>query len=292
MLYKPILKCAFIFLFAPCLSFGIPGQASSVESGHKHHHHTAAEEPTVDMEILPEALIPGAAATISFTFKDPDGNPVKNLAIVHDRILHVIIVGEDLSTFAHIHPEDFGSLPSDAKEKGSFSVRYTFPKAGKYLIAADYAIGSSHFSEQFSAEAAGGPKMAPPARDLSREKTFGPYSVVFNADPKKIKAGKKTVITFSIKKDGKKVKDIVPYLSAAMHVAAVSSDLNHFIHAHGDIPGSASEDHAGHHADIREAYGPDIETGIFFPSRGLYRIFSEFKHEGRVVLLDFMVEVE
>lgn len=276
-----------------CLAFFMPAGVSYAEGGHEHHHHGSAPEPTVDMDILPVPLTSGTAATITFQIKDSGGNPVKDLAIVHDRILHVVIIGEDLSTFAHIHPEDFGVVTGDMKEKGSFSVRYTFPKAGKYLIAADFGIRNSHFSEQFSAEVPGETRMAPVVKDLSREKNIGPYSVTLKSDPRRIKAGKWTVITFRIKKDGKALKDIVPYLSAAMHLAIVSSDLNHFIHVHGDVPGSATAESAGHmHHELKDAYGPDIEAGVFFPAKGLYRIFGQFSHEGKVVLLDFMAEAE
>lgn len=32
------------------------------------------------------------------------GDPIREFELVRDKIMHVIIVGEDLSYFAHIHP--------------------------------------------------------------------------------------------------------------------------------------------------------------------------------------------
>ncbi len=45
--------------------------------------------------------------------------------------MHIIIVGEDLSYFAHIHPtlETSGSR---------FTINHTFPKSGKYKIWVDF----------------------------------------------------------------------------------------------------------------------------------------------------------
>lgn len=270
-----------------------PAATGHEDHAHHHHHaHTAVREPSVDMEITPEPLKAEETKVITFRFRDDEGKPVKDLAVVHDRILHIVIAGEDLSTFAHIHPEDFGPVTEKMKSKGAFSVQYTFPKAGRYLIAVDYGIGETHFSEQFPVDIPGEPAMGPFMKDLSREKTFGDYTVKFKAGSSPIRAGEKTVLTFSISQNSKPVRDITSYLSAAMHIAVISSDLEHFVHAHGDVPGSATEADSGHmHHIVRDAYGPDIETAIVFPVRGIYRIFSEFKHQGKVVTLDFMTEV-
>mmetsp|Transcript_26741 Transcript_26741/g.50929 ORF Transcript_26741/g.50929 Transcript_26741/m.50929 type:complete len:575 (+) Transcript_26741:73-1797(+) len=71
------------------------------------------------------------------------------LVSYHARLMHVVLVSEDLDAFAHVHPEDF---PADnpayqdgavAGAHANFTVRATFPKAGKYLMALNYRIASS-----------------------------------------------------------------------------------------------------------------------------------------------------
>jgi hypothetical protein len=54
------------------------------------------------------------------------GEPVKDFDIIHDKLMHMIIVNsEDLSHFAHIHPKL-------DRETGTFHIAHTFTKAGKY----------------------------------------------------------------------------------------------------------------------------------------------------------------
>src|SRR5205085_7578855 len=55
---------------------------------------------------------------------------LRNLAVVHEQPMHVIIVSHDLWYFDHVHPE-----PADAN--GVFKLRYTFPRDGRYLLFAD-----------------------------------------------------------------------------------------------------------------------------------------------------------
>jgi hypothetical protein len=59
------------------------------------------------------------------------GEPIKQFDILHDKLMHLIIVNsEDLSHFAHIHPEL-------DKETGIFHIPHTFSKAGKYKMWID-----------------------------------------------------------------------------------------------------------------------------------------------------------
>ena len=43
---------------------------------------------------------------------------------------------------------------------------------------------------------------------------------------------------------------------------------------------------------VPDKFGPDITAQIVFPSKGIYQIFSEIKHQDKVIPLSFMVEVE
>jgi hypothetical protein len=102
-------------------------------------------------------------------------------------------------------------------------------------------------------------------------------------------------------KEGKPVSDIEPYLSAAMHLAVINEGRgNYFVHAHGDRPDAAQHtghaghmaSHMGHSSPPGAVYGPEIEAHVVFPAKGTYKIFSEIRHQGKVRLLDFMVNVQ
>jgi hypothetical protein len=72
----------------------------------------------------------------------------------------------------------------------------------------------------------------------------------------------------------------------------VPADLRRFIHAHGIIPGE-SHTALGHvHVESSERFGPEIDAVVVFPVKGIYKIFSQVKHRGKVILFDFMVNVQ
>src|SRR2546428_45035 len=47
------------------------------------------------------------------------GEAVRDLLVVHEHLLHLIIVSEDLSFFDHVHPV--------RRDDGSFTIDYPFP---------------------------------------------------------------------------------------------------------------------------------------------------------------------
>jgi hypothetical protein len=236
----------------------------------------------------------GMPVTITVSIQDSEGKPAAEIAPTHDRILHVIIVSEDFTIFSHIHPEDLGPVTPDMKKTAQFPVRYTFPKAGRYLIGVDFGVKEQSFSKRFVIDVAGDSKMGAPTADFSRAKRFGEYDVTLTSVPAAIAAGKEVVLTYVVKKDGQSVSDLEPYLAATMHVALISTDLNYFMHEHGMVPGmsAAHAHHMMHDMSVPSAFGPEIKVSTTFPAKGVYHIFSEAKHRDKVIVTHFMVEVE
>ena len=292
-----------LYLIFPVLFFsGLPDDFADAAAMHEHkktaehsmHEHSVkATEVLVDLETRPAELVAGTRATLLFTIKDIDGKPMQDLTITHERLVHVMIIGADFSVFAHIHPDDLGPITPEMKKTAEFPVRYDFPKAGQYLIALDSAVKDVPFSEHLTLDVSGTPEMGGLKRDFSREKQFGDYRVSLSPSDSRITHGKKIVLTYTINKGKEPLKDLVPYLSAPMHLAIISADLVNFIHAHGEVPGTMSGGHHDHaHMSVPDKFGPDITAQIVFPSKGIYQIFSEIKHQGKVIPLSFMVEVE
>jgi Cu+-exporting ATPase len=282
-------------LLCCCLVFAAAASAE-MEETHDHHMHSMKKaDVSVRLETTPSVLKAGSPAGILFIMRDSEGRPLQGLTVMHDRLVHVVIASADFSVFAHIHPEDFGPITEEMRRKAEYPVQFIFPKAGKYIIAADSALKGGHFSEHFTVDVEGMPMMGSFVKDLSREKEFDGLQVTLSTVPGKIVAGKETVLRYLIRKDGMPVKDLEPYLSAPMHVAVISTDLNVFIHTHGEIPGSGGGDHhTGHemHMHVPPNFGPELDVPVVFPAKGLYQIFSETGHRGKIVLMSFMVEVE
>ncbi len=279
---------------------------SETPAMHEHHHaghegmqmnemQMKAMEIAVDMETVPAEPKAGSETTILFTIRDGEGKPVQDLQITHDRLIHVVIASADFTVFAHIHPEDFGKITDEMKKKAEYPVRFTFPKAGQYIVAVDTAAMDNIISEHFTVDVGGGPKMGTFAKDLSRQKKFGDLSVSLETVPETITAGKEATLKYIFRRDGQPVTDLEPYLAAPMHAAIISSDLENFMHEHGELPGaSTGHAHMTHmmHMNVPKKFGPEIDVPVVFPVRGLYQIFSQVQHRGKMAVLSFMVEVQ
>jgi len=260
----------------------------------QHKDTTKNEEVLVELKTEPEHIKGRQLANIVFSFKDPEGKPVEDLSITHDRILHVTIVCQDFSVFAHMHPEDFGAITPEMKKTAQYSVQYTFPKAGRYLLRVDFAVKDKFYSEQFTIDVRGEPILTFLTKDLSRDKKFGDYDVSLSTVPEDVAAGEQVTLSYLINKDGNPVTDLESYLSAPMHVVIISADRKYFIDAYGEVPGSLPGGHLEQHMNgsTPDKFGPKIEVHTVFPGKGLYIIFGEIKHKNKVVVSRFMVEVK
>jgi len=78
------------------------------------------------------------------------------------------------------------------------------------------------------------------------------------------------------------VRDLQPYLGAYGHLVALRSGDLAYLHVH---PG-------GEPGDGKTRPGPDISFTATAPSEGAYRLFLDFKHEGKVRTAAFTVRAQ
>ena len=215
----------------------------------------------------------GTPVKMTVHIEDRNGKPAEGLTVHHERILHAIIIGQDLNVFAHIHPDDIGPVTDEMLRRATFPLRFTFPKAGEYLVGLDFAYGrralqqNRRLSKSLVSRVMGEPKI-----DFSTEKDFGEYHVTLKTSPEIIKAGKETMLRYLIKKNVKPVTDLEPYLGAPMHLAVVLTDLTQFIHAHGITPGEAHTAPGPHARRIpRKVRAGNRCLSLSFQSRGPIR---------------------
>jgi len=268
------------------------GQLTSPEHDeHMSHHAGTGPSPVVRLETNPVHITTGTPVSMIVHLEDRQGKPVEGLTIHHERILHAIIIGQDLNVFAHIHPEDLGPITDEMVSRATFPLHFTFPKAGAYLVGVDFALPSGLYSNSASLSVAGHPWMGEPIVDTKREKDFGEYHVSLMTSSKNVEAGPETLLRFLITKNGRPVTDLGPFLGAPMHLAVVRTDLTQFIHAHGVTPGDSHTHEENVHTMPAEQYGPEIDAFIVFSMKGVYKIFCQVKHQDEVLLFDFMVDV-
>ena len=227
---------------------------------HDAHKMPSAASLNVMLHTEPQTVQAGTSATLTFHLTDAKGEPVTDLMVHHARVLHVLVISENLQIIGHIHPEDFESRDIMMELEGLYTVHFTFPAAGKYILAVDVMTADAEFAKPLYVDVAGEEKLADTVQDFRREKvvfgytdeggdrytkavslTDGDETSTYHAKmeaPEQIKAGEMVHITYHFSQDGQPLTDLVPFLDAPMHFAIVSTRLDSVLHTHGTVPGS------------------------------------------------------
>jgi hypothetical protein len=246
----------------------------------------------MDFETLPGEVGPGQPAVLKFMPKNAaDNTMLKDLSIVHEMPMHLLMVSSDLSWFVHEHPE--------AKPDGSYELAYRFPKADNYILYSDITPqGASHNQVFKLTKKVGSGSEAKP--DLTPSASFKAegYEYQLVSEPSSLVSGKSSTVTIRVSKGGKPVTNIDNYLGALGHMVIISEDKEEFLHAH-------PEDHAHTDAEKKDpnhghshatapapaAKGPNISFMTLFPKAGKYKVWAQFNIDGKVRTAEFVVSV-
>ncbi len=232
---------------------------------------------------LAETYQPKVPALYTFSIIDDQGNTIRDFQTVHEKIMHVIVVRKDLAEFQHVHP-DFNT------QTGQFTLaNLTFPSDGQYRIFADFTpTGTQMGPDGMPLEvtlnediSVGNVATYKPQllTETSTTQNFQGYEVQLTTNPTPITAQATTMVSFTIRKDGKPVTNLEKYLGALGHSVVLSEGDLEFIHAH-----TLNE-------YINKQSGT-IDFHVVFPRNGKYKLFTQFQHHGQVITTSFVVTVE
>ncbi|MDB4978466.1 MAG: putative secreted protein [Candidatus Peribacteria bacterium] len=241
--------------------------------------------------------VAGKPVAWQFSVRDSAGKPVTDLSRDHDRILHIIVISQDFGVFNHVHVEDQTSVTADMKQRATFPLAYTFPRAGEYMVAVDATVRSQLIRKLFYVSVSGSTHVVTQAQpDFSRTKELHGYTIALTA-PAHIRAGKPVDMAYHMERDGKPVTSLQPYLSAAMHLAVLDTTLRQFQHTHGyllpNFPDNLLATPAEKlHGYLPDSFGPDIHVTVAFPVAGTYAVFAEFNDKGVIHPVKFLLKVE
>ncbi len=257
-----------------------------------------------------DALRSENATSLEFSLAPTkNGEPIRDLAIVHEQPIHLIVVSGDLSYFDHVHPV----AKKGAGDEGMFDWRYTFPHAGEYLLFAEFTphgdrmqIVRVPISVDRPRSAAVFPTLTPDVawtklmQSVAAGKTpqdsaawiagapLGAEAALVQmmAQPRVISAGLHNQLVFRLADaGGNPLTDLKPYLGAMGHCVAISEDTGLMIHSH-PVQFSA----------VPETGGPVVAFEALFPTSGKWRIWTQFKRAGaqgdRIINAEFTVEVQ
>jgi hypothetical protein len=102
------------------------------------------------------------------------------------------------------------------------------------------------------------------------------------------------VLSFHVARDGQSV-ELQDHLAAKGHLVALRDGDLAYVHTHpgggGGGHGRKDAGHGGAHAGHGATPGGAVAFETAFPSGGRYRLFFQFKHEGRVHTAAFTHQV-
>lgn len=198
---------------------------------------------------------------IKILLKDKVGNPIDKLKVNHEKKLHLIIVDEKLQKFYHLHPNRTG--------EGAYSITYPLPN-GYYKAFVDIKPESYAYQVEPVPFVVGTPSTSSHGQSLEPDSTFTKTvdgeEVTLNVSS--IKVGKDVKLSFHLDKT-----HVTPYLGAMGHVVILDEYGKKFLHVH------PSNDTV-----------PIFETTFERP--GIYKIWAEFKQNGKVRAFPFVIEVK
>jgi hypothetical protein len=207
---------------------------------------------------------------LPFRILDSSGTPVRQYVESHGKLLHLIVVRNDLAAFQHVHPV----LGDD----GTWRVPLNLSRAGDYRVFADFTPRNGPALTLGANLHVGGsyePQPLPAAADTAE---VDGYAVTLSGTPKAVEP---SMLTLSVSREGKPVGDLQPYLGAYGHLVALRASDLAYLHVHP----------AGEPGDGVTESGPEITFHTTFPSAGEYRLFLDVQHRGVVRTAEFTVTV-
>lgn len=232
----------------------------------------------VEVETNPSEVLAEEAFKLTLRVSNSaDSKPVTEFDEVHTKLLHLIVVSEDLTIFLHLHPDYQGD--------GIFILDdVDLPKEANYILFADFTPTDDEQQiirlELSTADAqASEPELVAGTPEARVDKLRFQLDM---ADDLKTHEG--TTLRFHVTDaiNGEPIETLDEYLGAAGHLVVVDESGEIYLHTHP----------AGHTmAGMQMTYGPDIEFMTEFPTSGLYALWLQVEYEGEIYTAPFVIDV-
>jgi hypothetical protein len=201
----------------------------------------------------------GRRFDLAFRIVDRGGRTVRAFDVEHTRRMHLIVVRRDMTGFQHLHPtqRDDGSwsAPVALRHAGSYRVFADFSSGGEpHTLAADVTVDGTVRSHELLA-----PAPSTTVDGLKVRLTQGATQ-----------AGAESGLAFTVTRNGRPVA-VEDYLGAKGHLVALRQGDLAFLHVHPD--------------ENRLRFMAE------FPTAASYRLFLQFKTDGRLHTAAFTQEV-
>ncbi len=246
----------------------------------KHGEHSSDHQKTSSETTIAEAklttplnMLPNTTVPLLIDVQNLNGKAVEKFEVFQEKLMHLIVVSDDLQFFEHLHPS--------YQHNGRFKVSANFPQAGKYTLFSDYKPAQSLEQISVLKTEVGGESPSATPMNFDRTKTFGTAQINLTSSQAHIKAGEKVTLTFDLKDPvtNQPLTDLQPYLGEKGHLVIVKKSTpltaSDYIHAHALGDGSVGK----------------VTFVTKFPKSGEYKLWGQFNRNGKIVTADFGIHV-
>ncbi|MCC5643281.1 hypothetical protein LC607_10055 [Nostoc sp. CHAB 5824] len=220
---------------------------------------------------VPNIITPNKNIPIVIGVQDSDGKAIANFDIFQEKLMHLILVSDDLQFFNHLHPT--------YKENGQFEVAARFPKAGGYTFFSDYKPAGQTEQVSVMKTQVSGNSIAASEIDLNRDKTFNDTKVNLAVPEPSVKVGKEVTLIFKLQdaSNNQPLTDLQPYLGERGHLVilrqSTSLKAEDYIHAHA----------------LKDTPVGQVHFMTSFPQPGKYKLWGQFNRNGKILTADFWI---
>ncbi len=239
--------------------------------------------------IKPDVIVPNQDTTLRFeVYNAANGSKVTFFKLDYGKVMHLIIVNNELTYFAHIHP---------TLTDNGFVITTQFPKPDIYRLYLNFLpLGAIEQQVGFSLPVGFDgdirdtfPKDKP---DTNLTKVFGDYEVTLDTHGP-LNASEMTLgnekLSFTVKdaKTKKPITTLKPFMQAFGHLTMINEQTYDYIHVHpSNLTPPPPNANGGPTVDF-------LPIGIYGPFKpGIYKAFAEFSTKiGEDFDTDFTIKV-
>jgi hypothetical protein len=221
----------------------------------------------------PANIAPKTPVPLKIDVQDKQGKAIAQFDTFQEKLMHLIVVSNDLQFFDHIHPI--------YKQNGRFDVEASFPQPGSYTLFSDYKPAKQSEVVSVMKLQVPGASSAAPAIDLKRTKALGDTKANLTFSETMLKAGQEVTVMFDLQQanNNQPIQDLQPYLGQRGHLVILRQveplTAKDYIHAHA----------------LKNSSDGQIEFMTKFPKPGKYKLWGQFNRNGKIIVADFWVDV-
>ncbi len=210
---------------------------------------------------------------LSFKLYGIDAHEFKSndLEISSEKLMHLILVRDDMQYYQHLHPEfvdDRWVVKTQISQQGNYEMYVDInPKEEKpTVLRVPLVIGGNTEKRSFPS--------------VSDDLSTMVDDISVSLDPSVLtKTNEKVILKFKLTKNNQPINKIGTYLGALGHVVILQHGKpNHFSHAH-PLNGST----------LKDGF---VEFETEFNSKGMYTVYAEFNIDDKIKIFPITLELD